>query len=1055
MRKIHLQMKGLALLLFFVFSLGAFGQGTTVSGTVLADDDGSPLIGVTVTNTVTNKKATTNQAGYYSLAAEKGQNINFSYVGYLSKNIVVGDSKIINAKLALNGAALDDVVVTGYGQKSSKRALSYQAPTVSGDDIAATRRTNFLNALAGRVPGLTVTSTSGLPGASAQIMLRGGSSIGGNNQPLFVIDGLPVSNGSVDQNDLASASNSGLTGAGNLALANRNSDYTNRVSDINPDDIESVVILKGPEATAIYGSDGASGAIVITTKKGISNGRTKITYSNAFTMSEVYKYPDIQQTYSRGSNGVFDPTAYTTAFGASFGYSFFGPKYADSTIFYDNIRNFFVKSFSQQHNVSVEAGNTDLNYRFTAGVVDQAGVVPNTKLTRYNFRFTAFAQINKRLKLNTTWSYVASDNDKAVKGAGSYYTNLMTFPTNVDARDYINPDGTRKILRNVALSTELNSPYWDVNKNKSNDKTYNFTGNVNLTANIAKGLTATGIIGINQFTTLGSMAYHPYSREAFLLGGYLSTYEQAYNSINGTLRLNYRKTFSNKFTNDFYVGTYFEDNKSTLNAQRGERFYETDFISINNTDPTSRIASLSQYQIRKTRTYGGYTFGYNNLLFISLTGTSEGTSTLTSKFRDLQPFFNYGSISGSFILSDLDFMKPTKSWLSFAKLRTSYATTGKGPISPYVIDYSFNSVVSTGGGFALGVTGNNFNLRPEFSKNLEIGGEFKFLKNRIGIDVAYFDNRVKDNIIANRISYGTGFILRYVNGGELSSKGWEIQLTASPIKNKNFTWDVTVNFDKARTVIEKLPGDLPFYYDSDTWVFGNLRSQVAVGQSLGTLAGYTFEKNNNGDLLIDPASGLPIRAITDFVAVGDRQPDFKVGLINSFTYKDFSFSFNLDLRKGGDVFNANEMMMTIAGTSKRTLDREQPRVIKGVLKDGLENTNTPTQNATSITPYFRSGYYNATFAESDYIENVNWMRLRDITLGYQLPSKILKRQRVFKTAAVYATATDVFIISNYSGLDPNVNVLNSSNTKGYGGAGIDYGSIPNPRAFTFGMKLSF
>ena len=447
--------------------------------------------------------------------------------------------------------------------------------------------------------------------------------------------------------------------------------------------------------------------------------------------------------------------------------------------------------------------------------------------------------------------------------------------------------------------------------------------------------------------------------------------------------------------------------------------------------------------------------GFDNLLYLSFTGTREGVSTLTSKFRNLQPFFNYGSASASFILSDLDFMQPTKDWMSYAKLRASYATTGKGPLSPYIIDYSFGSVTSTGGGFALGVTGNNFKLRPEISKNMELGGEFKFLKNRIGVDVAYFNNKVKDNIISQRISYGTGFILRYFNGGQLASKGWEVQLTGSPFKSKNFNWDVVVNFDKARTIIEKLPGDLPYYYDSDTWVFGSVRSQVGVGQSLGNLSGFTFLKNNKGQLLISPSTGLPIQSTTDYVPIGDRQPDYKIGLINTFTYKDWFLSFNLDIRRGGDVFNANEMMMTINGISTKTLDRERPRVIQGILQDGLENTDKPTKNNIAITPYFRSNYYNGNFAESDFMENVNWLRMRDITLGYQLPASLLKRQKVFKNASIYATATDVFIITNYSGMDPNVNVLNSSNTKGYGGAGIDYGAIPTPRALNFGVKFGF
>ena len=1027
----------------------AKAQNGTVSGTVLSDDDGTPMAGVTITNTTDNKRTQTNSAGYYSIAGQKGQTLVFTFVGYTSNSLVIQNDQPLNVRLVPADKDLQNVVITGYGQAKNKRELSYQAPTVKGEDLAQTRRDNFLNGLAGRVPGLSVTSTSGLPGASTQIMLRAGTSIGGNNQPLFVVDGMPLSNGSVDQTDIPSASSTALTGTSGLALANRNSDYTNRIADINPDDIESVTILKGPEATALYGSDGASGAIVITTKKGHS-GKTRIAYTNSFSFSQVYRYPKIQQVYSRGTNGAYDPAAY-----GLYGYSFYGPKYAEGTNFYNNIRNFFQTAFSQTHNVSLEAGSNDLNYRFTAGYSDYGGVVPNTSLTRYNFRFSAFAQLSKQIKLNTTWAYTSSNNDKASKGAGSFYTNLMTYPTDVDARDYINLDGTRKIIRNVSPALELNNPFWDVNKNTSNDKNYNLTGNVNLTGTITKGLTATVIVGINHFTTLGTLVYHPYSREAFSLGGYMSTYEQVYNSINGTARINYSKTINKKFTNDFYVGTYLENNNSVFNGQRGEKFYEPDFISINNTDPTSRIASLSQYETRKIRAYAGYTFGFNNLLYVSATGTREGVSTLTSKFRDLQPFFNYGSLSASFIFSDLDFMGSTKSWLNYGKLRASFATTGKGPLSPYIIDNSFGSVTSTGGGFALGVTANNFNLKPEFSKNFEVGGELKFLKNRIGIDIAYFRNRVKDNIIPNRISYATGAILRWVNGGELSSKGWEVQLTGNPIKSKKASWNITVNFDKARSTIEKLPGDLPYYYDSDTWVFGSVRSQVGVGQSLGNLSGFTFERSNKGELLISPTTGLPIQSLTDYVPIGDRQPDFKVGLINSFTYSDFFLSFNLDLRKGGDVFNANEMMTTINGTSLRTLDREQPRVIKGVYKDGFENSDHPTINTIAITPYFRNNYYNGSFAEADYIENVNWMRMRDITFGYQLSNKLLKRQKVFKTASIYVTGTDLFIVTNYSGMDPNVNVLNSSNTKGYGGAGIDYGAIPTPRTFNFGVKLGF
>ncbi|MBS1567639.1 MAG: TonB-dependent receptor plug domain-containing protein, partial [Bacteroidetes bacterium] len=304
------------------FTLMARAQDKGVSGTILSDDDGSPMPGVTITNSSTGKRVQTNTAGVFTIDAVKGQKLTITFVGYVTQEVTIGDNNRINLRLVANNKELGNVVVTAYGQTKNKREVAYQAPTVSGEELAQTRRSNFLNALAGRVPGLTVTSTSGMPGASAQVILRGGVSIGGNNSPLYVVDGLPQNNGSLDQNDLAGASSTAVAGAGNLALANRNTDYTNRISDLNPEDIESVTILKGPEATALYGSDGASGAIVITTKKAKS-GRTSITYSNNFAMSEVYRYPQIQQVYSRGSNGVYDPTAV-----GSYGFYFFGPKYA-------------------------------------------------------------------------------------------------------------------------------------------------------------------------------------------------------------------------------------------------------------------------------------------------------------------------------------------------------------------------------------------------------------------------------------------------------------------------------------------------------------------------------------------------------------------------------------------------------------------------------------------------------------------------------------------------------------------------------------------------------
>jgi TonB-linked SusC/RagA family outer membrane protein len=1033
-------------MLLLLFHYQSSAQDRAVTGTVIADDSNVPLVGVTVTNTATNRKTTTNSAGSYQIQAQKGQVLRFTYVGYSAKEVTVGDDKFVNVRLVESDKDAGEVVVTAYGQKRNKRELSYQAPVVSGDDVAQTRRENFLNSLAGRVPGMSVTSTSGLPGSSTQIILRGGASIAGSNQPLFVVDGVPMDNSSLNQENLIAASN-----ASGVGFANRNSDYTNRIADINPEDIESITILKGPEATALYGSDGASGAIIITTRTG-TPGRTRVSYDNSFRWDQVYRFPEIQDVYARGTNTIYNPNAYGT-----YGFIMYGPKYAPGTQKFDNLRNFFRTGTSQQHNVSVETGTADATMRLSAGYADQNGIVPNTGYERFTVRLSGSAKMGKKFNVSSSWGFYSTTNDKAPKGLYSYYPNLINYPLDVDVRDYININGTRRTIKGVTdLSTEVDNPFWDVNKNLSQDKSSRITGNVNIGFDATKWLNLTSIVGWDAYSTDGYYLTHPQSRLGYVTRGFLSTFDQTFKGVNGTFRGTIKKTFANKFSNLLTLGFYFEDNQKEIYSQRGERFYEEQFVSINNTDPLSRDAKFTKLQTRKERLYGSYTFGYNNILFATLTGTHEGTSTLTSRFFDKYPFYFYWSASGSFIFSDLGPIKDaTSGWLSYGKLRASYATTGKGPVDPYVIDYAFASQITTGGGYAFGVTGSNPDLRPEKSRNLEIGTELKFLKNRLGIDFAWFHNVAEDQIISNRLSYGTGYVLKYINGGQLSAKGIEIQLTGNPVRKKNFTWDVTVNFDHSKVIVEKMPADLPFYYDSDTWLFGNARSQAHAGASLANISGYSFRKNTAGQILISPTTGLPL-IDANFIPIGDRNPDYKIGLINSFTFfKDWNLSFNIDIRKGGDVFNANELMMRINGTSVNTLDREVPRVIEGVLLDGLENSSTPTRNTIAIVPALHNEYYTASFSEGDFVENVNWVRLRDVTLGYRLPQTLLKRQRVFKGLSLFVTATDLFMITNYSGVDPNVNALNAGNTRGFGGQGIDFGSVATPRGLNIGLKAQF
>jgi ferric enterobactin receptor len=404
-------------------------------------------------------------------------------------------------------------------------------------------------------------------------------------------------------------------------------------------------------------------------------------------------------------------------------------------------------------------------------------------------------------------------------------------------------------------------------------------------------------------------------------------------------------------------------------------------------------------------------------------------------------------------LSELEALREV-SWLNFLKARVSYGTTGKAPGSSYITDPTFQAQITTGGGYAYGFFGNNAGILPEYTKNFEVGGEVKLFDNRLSIDVTRYSLRSKDQILSARSSYGTGYVIKWFNGGLIENRGIEAIVNVNAIKRKNFNWDITVNFDRNRGQILEMPADLPTYYDSDTWVFGNLRSQAFRGAFTGNLSGFALARNSKGDILINPTSGLPFNT-GDFVTAGDRQPDFKVGLINTFSYKNFTLSFNLDFRKGGDVFNGNEYYLYLTGLSKRTLDRERPVNITGVLNDGLQNTDNPTENSIVITPYYRTDYFTSTVAtEADFIETVNWMRLRDATLQYRLPSSLLRKQKLIKSASVYVTGTDLFLVTNYTGADPSVNA-NTAFSRGFGGAGIDYGALATPRGLNIGFKAQF
>ncbi len=1016
-----------------------YAQEKQVSGTVLSEN-GTPLAGVTVTNLSTKKTTQTNASGTFSVVASKGELIQFAHVGFTTQTVNVGDNNSMHIRLLSSIKEEEVVIVTAYGVKKNKRETGYQAQEIKGEEVADTRRENFMTALSGRVAGLMVSTSSGAPGASTQIMLRGATSIDGNNQPLLVVDGVPFDNQTLNQEN--------IVGGG----ANRNSDYGNRGADINPEDIETITILKGPEASALYGSDGASGAIIITTKKG-TKGKASIYVDNSFKWDKVDRFPETQKVYGRGANGISNNASTTNlaSISSTLFLRYFGEKYVPETVLYDNMKNFFQTGLTQNSNLSVEGGSDLTTYRLSTNYINQTGIIPNTGFNKLSAKLNGSIKIAPNVNLSSSMTYAKTKTQKAPKGMGGFFLNLLTWPADDDVRKWQTETGGRRLIRGTDV--EYDNPFWDVYKNTSFDKSDRLIGNTNLNIDLFPWWNVGVTAGLDYYTQIGDQFYHPDSR-LYFGSGYYSIYEQTTRNITAQARSTFKKKIGD-FNNTLLIGVTNDDNRTEIQSQDGRNLYEKEFHSINNTLLSSRSSMATILATRKLRFFGNYNLAYKNLAYLSLAGSREGNSTFMSSVVDKNPFYNFGSATLSFILSDLPAFK-NLSWLSFAKPRVSYGTTGKGPSSPYMIDPKFTNSTLTGGGYFLGTTAANYGLKPEFTRNLEYGAELKLFGSKLSLDFTRYELRSTDQIISARVSYGTGAVLKTINGGEVTNKGIEVLATVEPIKTKTFLWRSTFSFSRNRGTITQMPSGLPTYYNSDTWVAGNIRSQMFVGAPNGNLAGFISARNTNGELLINPSTGLPTYIPESFVSIGNRSPDWTGGWINRFNYKNFLLSFTLDIRKGGEVFNGNEFVLYHIGLSARTLDRDKLVIYDGVLQDGMQNTSTPTRNTIMINPMTVDEYYSSVTAnpESQFVETVNWLRMRDITLSYSLPSSVLKRIKPVQAASFFVSGTDVFMLTNYSGADPSVSVNNAS-ARGYGGSGIDFGSMAVPRGINAGFKVNF
>ena len=1008
-------MKKKLLMLFlgtFLLAINLKAQQITVTGKVTSAEDklGVPGVSIRVKNGVNSVQSNTD--GVYTIGAKKGDVLIYSYVGFVAEERTVGDAAAINIELRPDSKGLNEVVVTALGIERSKKSLTYSVQTVKGDDLRNSGQSNIINALQGQVAGAQISSSGGSPGLPSEIILRGSTTLSGDNQPLMIVDGIRVNN---------SASNGTV----------------NRISDFNPEDIEDITILKGAAAAALYGIDAASGAIIITTKSGKS-GALQVTGGYKSFVETMGRTARQQAIYTTGTGGVYDESV-----GSSWGRKF---RY-DEPI-YNNINRFFETGVTHDANININGGSEKLNYYVSGGYRTSSSMIPNTNQDKINLMVKGTAKLSSKIDLTTSASYVQNEIQEGLAGAsaGGWINSILTYPRRYDILDYIKDNGEPNYVYVEPGSENLArlSPMWGVMKNPRNNNVDRFVLNNNLVYKPMAGLTIAYRLGQDFTSSKFRRILTPGTPNSNLAAFKGSVYEN--NSETKFITSNFTTTYDKKITTDFrltaiggFSSEYYTSGGVAYDAigLLADGVFSPNVVNKETTTVTETLLRRQRYAA-----FGDVKLEYKSIASIGVTGRNDWTSTLPDKNRS---FFS-PSYSGSFTFSEL--IPNNNSWTG--KLRASYARVGKdAPI--YRTNSTLVRAETVGGGFVTSTTSGNPDLKPEKTQEFELGTELSFFKNRLNIDVAYYERKSIDMIMSPRVSIPSGFVITTFNNGSLRNKGIEFSINATPIKTDKFTWSATLNGWKNTSKMLQFAGDIvSFPYTNAQLNAGSAATNL--NQPVLGIIGTDYRRNPDGYIIVD-ANGIPIiDGNTKDRYIGNREPDFNFGLINNFKYKNFSLSFLWDFRIGGDILNASRQGMMSNGIAYDIGEwRDKEFVFNGVVQQGDGTYIKNTKQVVLDYTYFANNYYQVG---TNFVEKVNWARVRYINLGYQLPSTFVSKLGI-RNARVEFGAQNPFIITNYSGGDPEVNSA-GPNAGGSGAStmGVDNGAIPLPRSFSFGLNIT-
>lgn len=1012
----------------------------TTQGTVI-DAQGEPLIGVSILEVGTTNGTITDIDGKFTLQVTSGATLELSYIGYKTQQLkAVSDLGTI--QMSDDTEVLQEVVVTALGIKREKKALGYAMQEVKGESLVEARETNLANALSGKISGVQIIRSSNGPGGSSKIQLRGANSVTGTNQPLIVVDGVPMDN---------------FTGASNNDIDNPSMDMGNGLSDINPEDIESMSVLKGASAAALYGSRAGNGVILITTKKGKENPGLGVTISASVSAETLFMLPKRQTSFGQGENGIYDATN-----GNSWGPAITGQEYTKwdgSTGImqaYDNVKNYFDTgiNFTESISFSQMFGKTAIYTSLNR--MDDASKIPGSELHRTNLTLRASSSFGKddRWSVDAKVQYINSLANNRPQGgsrdANAFYT-VFNLPTTIDIRDFSNP--LKDEYGNMTWWNRSGvNPYWLKEYNPNKDSRNRFLMNGSLKYKITEWLDAEIRAGSDMYFTerddklyAGSTINDGDSR--YTMG------EQKFYENNFSFLISGHKDhiFGNWGGNFSFGGNLMERKSTGVEVSMG-KLTAPDLFSLNN-GPKDQLGITEFYSHKKINSlYGTLGINYDGWAFLDATFRNDWSSALSKKNRS----FFYPSVSVSWVISDMvnKIGKTMPEWFTYAKVRASFAQVGND-MDPYQL-YDTYTISSIGGQPTADQEKIKYDadVRSELITSWEAGTELKFFNNRFGIDFAWYKTNAKRQLMNIPMNNLSGYESMKINAGNIQNTGIELMLNARPVETKDFSWDTQLNISRNKSkIIELLPGQPGMRYSlggSDA-----LQIYAVAGGVYGEIWGTKYQRVEDvnspyyGQLLLSD-SGLP-QATSERYKIGEQQPDMMAGWTNSFTYKNFGFSFLIDGRFGGDIFSFTNLELQSSGIAEVTAPggKRDDIVVPGVIRQS-DGSYAQNQTPVSLQKYYQAlGTGRAGISEA-YIYDATNIRLRNVSLTYSFPSSLLKKTPIQRLKLGVSVNNVWMIKSNLNGIDPESVYATSTNA-----TGMENASAPTSRTYLFNATLGF